>query len=183
MPNGKLTVTNPRSGEHFEFQSSGHRGDGVFRFRWTLAPGKKGPPPHQHKHETETFAIVSGRMTIWVGGERREVGPGDVVAVPPRTWHRFWNHTDEPVVVDVSMDGTLQEDVFTSAVRLLDGREDLSAKQGFLHFLHSVRLEGLSTGVSAIDWLMRGLAWLLRVPEYPPLEDWDESSSATGERA
>lgn len=168
------TLSMPDTGEHFEFQTSARTGDGVFRFRWTLAPGRKGPPPHRHRHETETFAIVSGRMTLWVGGEKREVGPGDVVAVPPGTTHRFLNHGSEPVVVDVSLDGTRQEDVLLSAVRLLDGREQLPGGEGFRHFLHALRMEGISTPVPAIDVLLRGLARLLRVPEYPPLEGWDE---------
>ncbi|MCO4762413.1 MAG: cupin domain-containing protein [Myxococcales bacterium] len=174
MTSEKPTLVMEDSGEHFEFLNSAHSGDGTFRFRWTLAPGRKGPPPHSHPHETETFAIVSGRMHMWIGGKKREVGPGDVVAVPPETTHRFHNFGSEPVVVDVSLDGPLQEDILLSMVRLQTERGTVSGGTLFLHALDSVRSEGIYT-FPVLNTVLRALAWLLRAPKFPPLERWDES--------
>jgi mannose-6-phosphate isomerase-like protein (cupin superfamily) len=98
------------SGEHFTMVSSARSGDGVFRFRWVLAPGRKGPPPHTHPHETETFHIVSGTLRIFIGGKPRDLEPGDTFAVPRGVQHGFLNPGREPLVADVSLDGHLQED-------------------------------------------------------------------------
>jgi quercetin dioxygenase-like cupin family protein len=52
---------------------------------WTveLAPGAP-TTPHQLTRE-EILVILAGRASVVVGAERREVGAGDVVVVPPNT--------------------------------------------------------------------------------------------------
>jgi mannose-6-phosphate isomerase-like protein (cupin superfamily) len=121
MTSAPLTISLP-NGEDFVFLRSARGPERLFRFRWTLAPGKKGPPPHMHPHETETFRIVSGKIRIWLDGEPRDCEPGDVAVAEPGTMHRFLNIGDEPVVVDVTIDGTLQEDTMVGLAHHLGGR-------------------------------------------------------------
>lgn len=45
-------------------------------------------PIHLH-HGEEVLHVVSGRLLVRAGDERRECGPGDVVAVPAGVWHGF----------------------------------------------------------------------------------------------
>jgi mannose-6-phosphate isomerase-like protein (cupin superfamily) len=46
-----------------------------------VEPGRR-TKPHNH-HEHETFFILRGRGRMTAGGDSREVGPGDVVYLPP----------------------------------------------------------------------------------------------------
>jgi quercetin dioxygenase-like cupin family protein len=125
------------TGETFEFLTSAKGGDGVFRFRWTLAAGKKGPPEHVHDDESETFAVVSGVLRIWLDGEARELQPGDSVTVAPGTRHRFLNPGDVPVVVDVSLDGPRQEDALVPLAFHLEGRRSLRLADFLVMLAHA----------------------------------------------
>ncbi|MCG9895811.1 MAG: cupin domain-containing protein [Fimbriimonadaceae bacterium] len=52
------------------------------------------------RHSHEHFVLVlSGSGLATVGGERREVGPGDVVAVHSGQAHQFENPGDAPFVI------------------------------------------------------------------------------------
>jgi mannose-6-phosphate isomerase-like protein (cupin superfamily) len=54
------------------------------------APGQ-GPRLHKHSYD-ETWVVNDGSLTIQVGEEQFEAGPGDIVIVPPHTPHKFTNH-------------------------------------------------------------------------------------------
>lgn len=43
-------------------------------------------PTHRHRGE-EVLCVIEGGLQVRVGDERRNCGPGDVVAVPAETWH------------------------------------------------------------------------------------------------
>ena len=171
-----LVLLIPKTGERFEFLSSARGSEGVFRFRWTLDPGKKGPPPHRHEHESETFSIADGTMLIWVDGVEHRVVTGDEITVQPGQTHRFFNDGSEPVVVDVCLDGALQEEVLLSMVHMLEERGGISGMEAFRHFLWSVRQGAISTPLPAIDGMLRAIAFLLRVPDYSALRDWERAA-------
>lgn len=42
---------------------------------------------HYHKLAEEFYFILKGSGTIEIDGERRDVGPGDCVLIPPGKWH------------------------------------------------------------------------------------------------
>src|SRR5688500_10283434 len=68
--------TSKPTGEHFEFLASS-RGPGAhLEFRWTLAPGKRGPGEHYHPRETETFTVLSGSLRIWINGVPKDYAAG-----------------------------------------------------------------------------------------------------------
>lgn len=122
-------LTSGATGEHFEFATSARTSvDRMFRFVWTLAPGKKGPGEHYHETETETFEIVSGTIRIWREGVAEDFGPGDVCVVKPGVVHRFLNPGVEPVVINVSLDGPRMEDLFLpAAIALHEKQSQLGA--------------------------------------------------------
>lgn len=175
-PRAPLTLSMPSSGEEFVLLSSARRADGLFRFRWTLAPGKKGPPPHVHPHETETFHVRSGRLSVWLDGVRHDCGPGDLVAARPGVLHRFLNPGDEPVVVEVTLDGTLQEDNLAGIAyhARATGREPRLfelLRQTVVQF-HTGAIGAPGVAGSAL----RGIAALfvaLGVRGFAPPPDWD----------
>jgi mannose-6-phosphate isomerase-like protein (cupin superfamily) len=53
--------------------------------------------PHRHREIEEIYYILSGRGVMTVGGERREVGPGDAIYVPRGNNHTLENTGTEPI--------------------------------------------------------------------------------------
>lgn len=52
-------------------------------------PRGSAPPLHVHRDADETFYVLDGRMTIFVGEDRFEAGPGDFVFGPRGVPHAF----------------------------------------------------------------------------------------------
>ena len=46
---------------------------------------------HHHARTEEIYYILAGRGLMRIGGETREVGPGDAVAIPPGEVHQIAN--------------------------------------------------------------------------------------------
>lgn len=63
-----------------------------FAFRAPFA----GPPLHWHRSYAETFVCLEGQFTLVLEGTEREMRPGDVAYVPPRTVHTYRVATDTP---------------------------------------------------------------------------------------
>lgn len=63
----------------------------------TVAPGFPGPPPHTHRELTDSFYVLEGTLTVRVGDETMEAGPGAYVCATPGTVHTFSNPGDSPV--------------------------------------------------------------------------------------
>lgn len=59
-------------------------------FMVVLEPGES-PPRHKHDDTEQVFYILEGRGTLTVGDEeaRHDVAGGQVVLIPPGTWHRI----------------------------------------------------------------------------------------------
>ena len=55
-----------------------------------LTPGA-GATPHYHLKTEEIYFILEGQALMEVGNEVEPVGPGDAIAIPPRTHHRITN--------------------------------------------------------------------------------------------
>jgi quercetin dioxygenase-like cupin family protein len=60
-------------------------------------------PPGQgvalHRHDCAELLIVhTGRGTYTVGDDTTEAGDGEVVIIPAGVPHRWFNHTEEPLV-------------------------------------------------------------------------------------
>jgi quercetin dioxygenase-like cupin family protein len=47
------------------------------------------PDVHEHHHpEEEVWSVIEGELVIWIDGEERTLGPGDVAVVAPGVRHR-----------------------------------------------------------------------------------------------
>jgi mannose-6-phosphate isomerase-like protein (cupin superfamily) len=64
--------------------------------------------PHVHPTQTETFEIVSGRMGAKLGRNTVELGPGDVLVVPPKAAHKWWNAGEDSLVFRCEVRPALQ---------------------------------------------------------------------------
>jgi quercetin dioxygenase-like cupin family protein len=90
-------------GEQFQLMSLGVRfmidgtqTDGRFSVVEHPMPARRlGAPMHTHAHEDEFSYILEGRVSVQLGDEVFEAGPGDLVFKPRGVQHTFWNAGDE----------------------------------------------------------------------------------------
>lgn len=63
-----------------------------------LEPGEA-PPLHVHHDTEQIFYILEGKGLLQIGesAERYAVKPGDVVRIPPHTYHRIFCEGDKPL--------------------------------------------------------------------------------------
>jgi mannose-6-phosphate isomerase-like protein (cupin superfamily) len=54
----------------------------------TLAPGQS-TRRHYHARTEEIYAVLAGTGEMEVDGDRRRVGPGDAILIPPGAWHEI----------------------------------------------------------------------------------------------
>lgn len=111
------TIENPLSGERITFHETAAETDGRhLRATIRLAPKGVGPPEHIHPKMEESFRVASGTLTARVGGQRRTYGPGEAFTVPPGSPHRWWNETEEEVVIEARVTPALPLDRFLENV-------------------------------------------------------------------
>jgi quercetin dioxygenase-like cupin family protein len=67
---------------------------------WRYEPGAKGRR-HRHPHQEETFVVLDGTLTMYVGDppERVEVPRGGVIHIDALTPLQAANHTDRDLLV------------------------------------------------------------------------------------
>jgi quercetin dioxygenase-like cupin family protein len=63
----------------------------------TIGPGFEGPPLHVHGATVDMFYVLEGTLTVQVGAETRELGPGSFACFKPGDIHTFSNPTKDPV--------------------------------------------------------------------------------------
>jgi len=57
---------------------------------------------HYHLQSEEVYQIIDGEGAMLLGKETRKVGPGEVVPIPPGTWHSIDNQSDQDLVMIVT---------------------------------------------------------------------------------
>ena len=65
----------------------------------TIPAGTSGPPPHAHRHTTDTFYVLEGTLRVTLGERAIDAPAGSYILVPPGVVHTFANTSDEPVRV------------------------------------------------------------------------------------
>jgi mannose-6-phosphate isomerase-like protein (cupin superfamily) len=79
-------------------KATGAETDGSFFLsETTIAPGFPGPPPHRHERLHDMFYVLDGVLTVRLGDDTSQVGPGTFICVPPGVVHTFSNPGDRPV--------------------------------------------------------------------------------------
>jgi len=79
---GKLEVK-------YLIDGSGHQGLGLFEL--TIPHGSNVPPPHSHTHNEECVYVLEGILRYSVGGDTRDLRPGDWMRTPKGSVHGFSN--------------------------------------------------------------------------------------------
>jgi len=77
---------------------------------WWLKPRSKGPGAHSHEDNDEIFHVLAGTMSILVGENWIDAGPGTLVIIPAGMTHDFENRTDsEAGLLNVFIPGGFEE--------------------------------------------------------------------------
>jgi quercetin dioxygenase-like cupin family protein len=80
------------------FKAEGTDGDGSFSLsETTLGPGFPGPLPHRHRAFLDSFYVLEGTLSVRLGDEQTQAGPGSIAIAPPGTVHTFANPTEATV--------------------------------------------------------------------------------------
>ncbi|MFL5859257.1 MAG: cupin domain-containing protein [Solirubrobacteraceae bacterium] len=111
MPHNGQTISNSVTGETITFVRTAAETSGVLvELGFAVTGGGAPPAAHVHPRQTESFAVHSGRCRIAVDGEERELGPGDVAAVPPGVSHTWAAVSD--LEMTVTLEPALRADEF-----------------------------------------------------------------------
>jgi mannose-6-phosphate isomerase-like protein (cupin superfamily) len=122
MAHAGQIITNPVSGETFEFLHTATDTDGeLLAFNLTLTPDGKVPGTHVHPEQEERFEVLSGTMKFKLGHRAIIANAGETVVVPAGKRHRFANAGDTDAHVRVEVRPALRmEELFETTVALAD---------------------------------------------------------------
>lgn len=101
-------------GVRVQYLVEGADSDGsLAMFEFMVGPGAKVPAAHSHDAYEETLYGLEGTLLMTVGGQKIEVGPGDVLCIPRGVVHRFDNpYQVESKTLAVVTPGILSSDYF-----------------------------------------------------------------------
>jgi len=71
-------------------------------------------PMHHHREKHETFLVVYGRVHMNCDGEKRELGPGNVLSMPPGTLHEFTGQ-GPALLLEISTPCIIQDNYFENS--------------------------------------------------------------------
>lgn len=113
-------LDNPVSGERFIFQQTAADTAGrLLSFDLVVSPVGRVPGGHVHPIQQESFEILQGTMRFRKGLRTVIAHPGDVVVVPPGSFHQFANAGDEEAVVRVRVEPALRMEQLYETVAAL----------------------------------------------------------------
>lgn len=140
------------------------------------APKGSPPPSHLHPAQDERFEVLSGALTVRIGGDERVLAAGEILDVPRNTPHQMWNAAGEParVVWRTRPAGRTKEwwatlDSLQREGRV--GRDGMPGPLAFAAYLTEYRdVFRLHAGplTPVVAGLLRGLAPLGRLRGYRP---------------
>jgi len=115
-----ITLDVQPQGERFIFFSEPDPGAPALEFELVAAPGSRGPDPHIHAKQVETFRVVSGEMCARLGKEERVIRAGESLVVPAGQVHTWSNLSEtEPLLLRITFEPALQFQWFISEVARL----------------------------------------------------------------
>jgi quercetin dioxygenase-like cupin family protein len=91
-----ISSLKPPSGGAARFEGI-HYDANISFFVVTSDPGK-GADKHRHPY-AEIFVILEGDIEVIVDGEMNRVAKGNIVIIPPNTWHEFKNRSEQAALM------------------------------------------------------------------------------------
>jgi len=147
------TLHNPIFNDRVTFLSYASESKGAYTLlEIELAVGG-GNADHVHHRFSETFTALDGTLGVGLDGETHQVSPGQSLTVNPKSVHRFFNPTDQPIRFQVKIEPGSAG--FEKALYLLYGltQDGYANEQGLLRdFGHTALFLALSD-TRAPGWL------------------------------
>jgi quercetin dioxygenase-like cupin family protein len=101
---------------------------GLFEYR--MPARSPGPGPHYHRTFSESFYVLTGRLTIFDGERWSGFGPGDYAHVPDGGVHAFRNDGDDPAAFLILFaPGIARERFFTELAEIRESGRQLSDEE------------------------------------------------------
>jgi quercetin dioxygenase-like cupin family protein len=91
-----ISSLKPSGGSTARFQ--GFRYEANVSFFVVRSPKGKGADKHRHPYE-ETFIVLEGKIEAIVDGNTMIIDGGNIMIIPPNTWHEFKNCSDDPLLM------------------------------------------------------------------------------------
>src|SRR5579884_1860327 len=92
------SIYNPVTHERITFLRASHdTADGSFIFDCRVTPGGASLPAHVHTTQSEHFTVISGSLGVMLGGRKQVLRAVEMVDLPPRIKHQWWNAGDDEV--------------------------------------------------------------------------------------
>ncbi len=173
MPTKGQIITNPSSGDTYEYVETAKDTNGV-RVTMRTTVQTKGPlvPNHYHVYQEETFEVISGDLTIWLDGETRILSAGEKLTLSKNIPHNHYNNEDHPVSYIHTVTPALDFDyLIENLVGLAADGKSKNGKYGLVQELVSLKYLDSKTYLAAIPlglqkFLMNTIAPIGRMAGY-----------------
>jgi len=98
MPTKGQVITNPTNGDSFEFlETAKDTNEEHISMKSVVKSKGQIVPNHVHVYQDETFEVISGKLTVLLDGEKREVSAGEKLTLPKNIPHNHYNNQDTEV--------------------------------------------------------------------------------------
>jgi mannose-6-phosphate isomerase-like protein (cupin superfamily) len=91
------TLTMPGGTSFRIVESADDSGGERVEFEIAMPPGALGPPKHLHPHQQESWRVLEGELSVFLGSEWRALLVGEMLSIPPHTVHTLRNRSAAPV--------------------------------------------------------------------------------------
>ncbi|MAT14098.1 MAG: cupin [Planctomyces sp.] len=99
-------------GDVYRFLATGAETAGKYASFEAIVPPGSGPPPHIHSREEESFLVLEGEMTFYLGEERIVAEAGTFLNMPIGSLHRFKNESEKMARMIISVAPAGIEEMF-----------------------------------------------------------------------
>lgn len=86
-------------------------------------PHGMAPPLHVHHREDETFYVLEGEITFFIGDERIEANPGDLVFAPRDVPHAYLVRSEQARTLVTYAPAGLEQFFIEMGLPVLDGQD------------------------------------------------------------
>jgi quercetin dioxygenase-like cupin family protein len=91
-------IVNPRTGQRMKFlQTSRDTNGELLQIDCFNLPGGVKEPEHIHPYQENRFEILLGSLMFCIAGKEQLVNSGEVISIPSKVPHFFWNGCNDEV--------------------------------------------------------------------------------------
>ncbi|MGZ4276078.1 MAG: cupin domain-containing protein [Solirubrobacteraceae bacterium] len=176
MPRQAREIANPRTGQRMRFLLTAADTNGaLLRIETRNPPNAIAEPMHVHPRQETRCELLSGTLQFVVGGHQRRLAPGDTIAIPAGTPHRFWNDSDtDAVAIQEARPALRLAEFFETDFQLAaEGQLDEHGRPSLLHsailgpeFADEIRLVNPPWPIQCVVYTL--LAPIARLRGYEP---------------